>query len=360
MTKDPDKPPTVDDPQGTTAPQTDDEGWSEASDQKPEPEPPPPRSESLRAAVGVKNKPSRAARAKARADKKADKKADKRASAATTDDDDDESKPRLSQRAKLIAVLIAIGSVALAALIVQGIFNSKHYDFVCHSKQITAERGRRFPPWGSSTLSGDAWKPIVIPPNTECANASFDDAHKLERVYADALYDQADRRLLSRDPKQIDEASKQLTQALLLTRDPSQEGKRKAIARLQGDVDYARAKAQANAAAKTLEQAAKQFDEAAQKVPRHSRDSAAWAAYARQLSSELLRGPVALRKDAPPEAPATDAAPGTSSTPDRSLTDAGVPAVRAVDAEPGVALPPDTDGSPPLPDAGLPTGGVLL
>jgi hypothetical protein len=232
--------------------------------------------------------------------------------------------------------------VLVGTFVLLGRANSQKFAVACETKQIVAEQGRSFPPWGMHQLAGDEWKPIAIEASTECTARDTDDVAQLEKWYLDALIEQASALLTAREVK-FEDASKALDQALLLARSPERRDERKTIERLQGDVDYWRASAKLREAATALGDAANQFDAAAAKRPRHVNDAAAWASFLRKLAEQLHGGP---------NGGAATTAPTTT---------AGEPKVAA---PPGVALPVEppsvVEPPPPAPDAGVPSGGVLL
>jgi hypothetical protein len=269
---------------------------------------------------------------------------------------------RLSPRTTRIAIGGGVGLVLIGIIVALGWFNARDYYLVCATDEIRAERGRAFPPWGTTTMSGAAWTTIEIPDNTECIEHRTDDLTELEAYFLEALLAQANARLASAEPTNIDVAEEQLKQAFLLTRTPERRDKRKEVERLVGDVEYWRAAAQVKAAVSDLGKAGEQFEGAAKRLPRHQTDSTAWAEYTRHMSEELLRGPPSLRPDDPAASQLGDTPPFQGTGPDSPvrMPDAGVPAVPPVDAQPGVMLPPATDAAPAPPDAGLPRGGVLL
>ncbi|HUH02949.1 MAG TPA: hypothetical protein VML75_13220 [Kofleriaceae bacterium] len=269
------------------------------------------------------------------------------------------SEPRLSPRTTAIAIGGGIAVVLIGIVIALGWFNARDYYLVCATDEIRAERGRGFPPWGTTTMSGKAWTRIEIPDNTECIEHRTDDLTELEAYFLEALLGQANARLASAEPQNIDVAEEQLEQAFLLTRTPERRDKRKEVERLVGDVEYWRAAAQVRAAVAELGKAGDQFEGAAKRLPRHQTDSTAWAEYTRHVSEELLRGPPSLRPEDPTASPPGDTPPFKGTGPDSPvrMPDAGVP---PIDAQPGVMLPPATDATPAPPDGGLPRGGVLL
>lgn len=312
----------------------------------PEPYPPKKRYEDLTSAVGVDTD-------------KEDKKRRRKKKRKDDDDDDDGGgkRRRVSTRTTVIAIIIGVLALAIATIVVLGNFNSRYYYFVCGAETITAERGKTFPPWGSEVISGKQWEPIKIPPNAECEEARYESSEELEEAYSKALFAQAEARLLAGGTENVTVAAAQLDQALLLLRDPNRKKRRDDILRLQGDVEYARARAQAAEAANQLAEAAQGFDKATKKVPRHTRDASKWAEFARKVQKMIELGPKSLEGIHLPsgENPNPSTSNGGSTSAD--IRDAGP---GPVDAEPGVALPPTADAKPAPIDAGLPSGGVLL
>lgn len=286
------------------------------------------------------------------------------------DDGDDGSprKPR-SRKTIVVSVLSIVAGLSIAALVFLGRANSDRYLLVCEAERAVAEQGRAFPPWGIQALGGDAWKPIKITPETRCQPHETDDLLALERLYLAMILDQATGLLTAREVTQLDDAEALLKQALLLTRPPEREPAQlasernehhKEIERMLGDVTYWRASAKLHDAATALTEAAKQFDSAAAQDPRHVSDAAAWAAYARRLAQELHKGPAgAMRSTAPPAASAVPPTAPPAEHPD-------LPAGVALPVEPGKgsaeepSLAPGPAPAPAPPDAGVPTGGVLL
>jgi hypothetical protein len=259
------------------------------------------------------------------------------------DRDDDGATPRGGRTLMVAALAITIGIIA-GTFALLGRANSERYAIKCESDKIVAEQGRAFPPWGSRPLSGTEWKPIAIAPDAECKPRDTDDLDELAKWYLDLLVDQANSQLTAREVTKIDLVAEQLNQALLLARAPERRDQRKDIERLLGDVEYWRASAKLRDAAAALAEAAKLFDSAAAQRPRHASDAAARASDARKLVDELHAGPA-----------------GTSKTTFPPLPQPEHPA-----APVGAALPIEpergSDAPPPLaaPDAGVPTGGVLL
>ncbi len=140
-------------------------------------------------------------------------------------------------------------------------------------------------------MSGTEWKPVAIPPNAECKPRDSDDVDELAGWYLDALVDRANVELATHDPTRVEIAAAELDQALLLARAPERRDQRNDIARLQGDVEYWRASAKLASAQTALLDAAKQFDAAANKRPRHVADASAWSAFVRKLAEQLKGGP---------------------------------------------------------------------
>lgn len=317
-----------------------------------EPFPPVAAEESLREAVGIPRKPQRFS-----IDEPAPKKAKKappakppRAETAAVDDDDD-GEPRSRLWAWLILVFVLGGGVA--ALVLLGRTNAESYYFSCEPDRVVAEQGRSFPPWGKSALDGAAWKPIKIPPSAECVSTQTEDAAELGSLFVDALVKQATARLAVHTTEDVDEAERQLNQALLLSRSPEGQDRRKEIERLLGDVVYWRAAALIESGLVGLEGAAKIFDDASARRPLHASDASRWAEHVRAIIEELRRGPPAMRTPGAETSLPFGPPPGGDVREPDSTRDA---------APPGVLLPlePDAGVPPPPVDAALPTGGVLL
>jgi hypothetical protein len=272
------------------------------------------------------------------------------------DGDDDGLAPPRSKRTMIIATLSIVVGLGIATLVFLGRANAQRYVLSCDSAHAIAEQGRGFPPWGSRPLHGPEWAPITLPANAECQPRETDDVNELGKWYLELLLDRANATLTARDlldsvggpatANPLDIVAAQLDQALLLARDPDRRDQRKDVTRLQGDVAYWRAAARLRDASTVLVDAAKQFDTANQQHPRHATDAAAWSTFLHHLADELHAGPNGVAPIAPATATNADV---TGTTP--------VPV--------GTALPvePDSGGSavpPPTPDAGIPSGGVLL
>lgn len=263
---------------------------------------------------------------------------------ADPDADDEEGARKPRGRWPLVAAVALLAGGFLATLVLLGRSNASRYVFHCGEQKITAEQGRGFPPWGSERLGGAEWKPIEIPPGAECQTRETDDRAELEQWFLDALVEQAQTKLTAKEVTKVDRAQAELEQALLLSRDPDRRDQRKEIDRLLGDVEYWRGAARVKAALETLEEAAKRYDAAADKRPRHASDAAAWAQWLREVAAGLRKGPAGLKGDAP-------VGPGEPPRP-QAPTGVALPV-----EEPGVV-----DAAPitaPI-DAGIPRGGVLL
>jgi hypothetical protein len=257
-----------------------------------------------------------------------------------------------------IAILVGL---TITALIFLGRANSSRYLLACTSDHVAAEQGRAFPPWGSHPLSSAEWHAIALPANAACKPRETDEPTELARWYYDILVDRASSTLTSRElldsiphagaaatsstpQNPLDVVGAQLEQALLLARIFDGSDQRKDVERLQGDLEYWRATVRLRDASQTLLDAAKQFDDAAARRPRHVSDASAWATFVRRLAGDLHAGP----NGAPAVSPAMPAEPHTP-----------VPTGSELPVEPppaGSAVAP----TPPAPDAGVPSGGVLL
>ncbi len=303
----------------------------------------------------------------------------------------DEPRPRRSARTILLGAALAIGTAGIAVVVLLGYLNSDRYALACEPDRAVAEQGRGFPPWGTRALTGAAWRPVKIAPETRCQPHETDDALVLQRVFLAMVLDQATALLTAHEVSRVDDAEALLQQALLLTRPAEHESESLArqrgeqheeIERLLGDVAYWRGQAKVRDALGALGDAARQFDAAVARHPRHVSDAAAWAARMRTLAGELhagsagpAAGPVTPASPAPPSstslppapspsppAPSPPASSPTEPTPAAATGSAGSASVPA-----GVAPPAELDRPPrspppaaPPPDAGAPTGGVLL
>ena len=274
------------------------------------------------------------------------------------DDSDDGGDGPPRRRTLAIGVAAMIGLIGFAVSIFVGRMNSERFLIACTNDSITPQQGRSFPPWGAKPMSGAQWKPIALPPNAECKPRETEDPLELERWYLDMLVDRASTTLTSRTladtaaaastkggANPLDIAAEQLNQALLLSRSPDRRDQRKEVERLLGDVQYWRAMLRLRDASAALGDAARQFESVSNQRPRHVTDAAGWSTFLRRVGDELRGGPNG--KPAP--------AAGASATEEHAA------------APMGVALPtePTNDGSgadatATTPDAGVPTGGVLL
>jgi len=276
---------------------------------------------------------------------------------AQTEPADDATPPR-SKRTMVIASTSLVVGLSIAALVFLGHANAERYAINCEASRATPMQGRSFPPWGTRAMTGPEWAAIALPPNAECQPRETDDPAELGKWYLELLLDRATATLTKNNlldvvvaPGQpvvspLDAVSAELDQALLLARDPDRRDQRKEITRLQGDVQYWRATLRLRDASAVLADAAKQFDAANQQHPRHVTDAAAWSTFLHHLADELHAGP----NGAPIIGPAGVLMPATTSS--------GVP------VPVGTALPVEegSGGSAEAatPDAGVPSGGVLL
>jgi hypothetical protein len=273
------------------------------------------------------------------------------------DDDDDESRSLRGRRTMTVSALALVGGLAIAALVILGRINSGRYLLACEAERAVPQQGRGFPPWGMRTLDGDTWRPLKIAPETRCQPRETEDLRELERLYLSMILEQATALLTAREVTRLDEAEGLLNQALLLTRPPEHETEKlaaernerhKDIERLLGDVTYWRASAKLRDAATALGEVAKQFDSAAQQQPRHMSDAQAWASHVRKLAQQLTAGPAGAT---PPAAVTVPAAPASEH--------ANVPVGTALPVEPATGSAAEAPAAV-APDAGVPSGGVLL
>ena len=291
----------------------------------------------------------------------------------------DDPRPRRSLGTALLAAALAIGTVGGAVVVLLGYLNSDRYVLTCEPERAVPEQGRGFPPWGTRALTGAAWRPVKIAPETRCQPHETDDVLVLQRGFLAMVLDQATALLTAREVNRVDDAEALLQQALLLTRPAEHEPEPLArqrgeqhqeIEHLLGDVAYWRGQAKVRDALTALGDAAKLFDTAVTRHPHHVSDAAAWAARARMLAEQLHAGSAAPAAD--PAAPASPAPPSSAPSPAAPSSPVAPPAPAAATGSAGSASAPATppaelDKSPrppppatPPPDAGAPASGVLL
>lgn len=265
------------------------------------------------------------------------------------DDDDDDGTPRKSRKTVFVAALAVFVGSGIAALVFIGKVNSARYYISCEAERVVVERGRSFPPWGRTELDGPEWKALRIPPEAGCHEQETEEIADLAAWYKKILVEQATKLLEAREVTKVDEAEGMLKQALLVSRslrtDDDAKNARGEIDRLLGDVVYWRASARLKNASETLLDAAKQFDAAQLQRPAHFNDAGEWATFARRLADQLKAGPNGIPTASFPPAPPSErpAAPMGTALP--------------VEPDEGSAA---SEPPPAPPDAGLPTGGVLL
>lgn len=264
---------------------------------------------------------------------------------ADTDDDADQGGRPRSRRPLVLAAAATLVAIAVALAVVLGHFNAQRLAIHCEPDRIVATSGRSFPPWGESTLDAPEFAAIAIPKDTECTARTTTNRTELEDWYLAALMEQATARLTTRAVADVELASKQLEQALLLTRVATRRDARKEVDRLVGDVEYWRAAARLKASSDALLEAATQFDAAAKKRPRHATDAAEWAVHVRRLVELLRAGPNGVTGQSP-------ATSGLGPTPTETPATSPVPASGS--AAPNAPDAPVNGASPPA------TGGVLL
>jgi hypothetical protein len=306
----------------------------------------------LRDAAGVRprpeREPSRSARAGAHDDDRAD--------GLDGDGEGDGDGPRKSRKMLVVGAFTTVIGLGIAALVLLGRVNKASFVIACKPQEVVAEQGRAFPPWGTRALQDDdKWKPIKIPPEAECRERETEDESELSGWYLDMLVERATALLTIREVTDYAGAATILEQALLHARAPERRDQRKEIERLLGDVGYWRASAKLRDASAALTEAAKLFDTAATQRPRHVSDASAWATYARKLIDDLRAGPTGAKQSPFPPLTASErpVAPAGTALPVEPEPAAGSATGNGTDT--GSAAPPATP-----PDAGVPTGGVLL
>jgi hypothetical protein len=239
-------------------------------------------------------------------------------------------------------ILLACAAALLVTAGILGYFNSKKYYFTCDDSFIAAERGRFFP-WGRAELSGKKWEHIPIGPEVRCGDSTVASEDELTDLFARAIIDRATD-MLGRDDKNVDleEAARRLDQALLLTRAPDSE-RRKKVDNLRGDLAYRRAQRRYTSGVTALREAAALYEKAATHVPVHTRDGATWSEFTTTMAGELDKGPHELCEETP--------VPAIPDTP---------PPEPEQPAHPPVSSEIDAGPPPPQPPPDPNKGGVLL
>lgn len=264
-----------------------------------------------------------------------------------------ESKPpkrrRLSTRGRVIAVGLALFVALLGAGGFLSWLNSRHYYVACTDKSIRAERGRLWP-WGRAPLEGDKWRPIPVA--DECREREVSGPEELEAALLSEIQTRADAILSKQPPEDLDGATKLLDQGLLLSRSPAQRDARKAIKRLQADVEYWRARGEVDAAIASLKDARDKLDAASAKQLRHVADAGTWVAFLDGLIERAKAGPGGEVANESGETE-TPGPPDSGAGPEPRGETSKAPPATAPDL-------PDAGTSAPPPDAPLPRGGVLL
>ena len=264
----------------------------------------------------------------------------------------EEPRPPSNRKVMTVAAISIFVGLLTLTLILLGRANSQRYLITCTTDQVRAERGRAFPPWGSQLMAGNAYKPIALPASAECKPQETDDIAELDRWYLDILVERASATLtapaVDAPGKPLDVAEGQLNQALLLSRAPERRDQRKEVERLLGDVQYWRASLRLRDASAALSDAAKQFEAAAAQRPRHVSDAGSWAGFLKRVVDELKAGPNGVTATVPTPAGAAAAVTTAPTT---------APLGTALPVEPTPAATPEPEVKP---DAGVPTGGVLL
>ena len=101
-------------------------------------------------------------------------------------------------RVYLIGGLLLVVGLVVLAFIVLGRLNAQRLVMVCSPDHVSAERGRSFPPWGTTALDGPEWAPIAIPPQAECQDRETKDRNDLVGWYLTALVHQASAKLAAK------------------------------------------------------------------------------------------------------------------------------------------------------------------
>lgn len=285
------------------------------------------------------------------------KKKSKRSELPDDGDIGEDGQPRRNKKVMLVAAASIVVGGGIAALVLLGRVNAERYALACTTTQAVAEQGRSFPPWGTRPLTGAEWRPIALPPNAQCQAKELDSRAALEAAFLDLLLERTNAALTTPSflepvpanappgTSPLDAIGTQLEQALLLSRAPERGDQRKQVERLLGDVQYWRASLRLRDASAALADASRQFDAAALQRPLHASDAGAWAEFLRRLAEQLHAGPAGAPSVAPTGPAAEPRAPAPQGT--------------ALPVEPAPAGDGSAEPASP-PDAGVPTGGVLL
>jgi hypothetical protein len=268
--------------------------------------------------------------------------------------DDDGNPPGKNRTMSIVIGAALVAGVGISTLVLLGRVNAERYVLDCTTNAAVAEQGRSFPPWGTHRMTGAEWRPITLPPNAQCKTQELGERTTLEAKFLDLLLERTNAALSGRNLVEaspagakvtpIEAVEAQLEQALLLSRAPERGDQRKQVERMLGDVQYWRASLRLRDANAALVEASRQFDAAALQRPMHVSDASAWAELVRRVSDELRAGPAGASAVVPPAAAGDPRSPAPQGT--------------ALPVEPVPAAGSDTP--PVLPDAGVPTGGVLL
>lgn len=264
------------------------------------------------------------------------------------DDPDAPDDPKKSKRPWILGGIGVAAALVVGGLIFLGHVNAQTYAFTCQPDKIVAEQGRAFPPWGTRPLTDPEWKPVDITPRFACVSTETDDRGKLASWFADALYDNAAEELTpspGHEVTKLDLAEQQIDQALLLLRTATEaKHGREQTEHWLANVTFWRTKAKLRESIAGLGELANQFDQAAKAGPHQITNAHAWAEYVRKVAAELkLDQPEASTANAPPPPEERPGAPAPMGT-----------ALPVEPTRPAEALP-----APP-PDAGVPSGGVML
>lgn len=272
------------------------------------------------------------------------------------------SGPVLSRRAVVALVLLGVFLIAVAVLWFLGNRNSSKLYIDCGDEQITASRGRAFPPWGTSGLSGKKWAAVDhIVEFTQCDDETFSDMDTLEARYRSLILRQIDTWLESIDKDEsradLPTVRQQLEQAALLSRpsDVDSIEARKHIARLSGDVSYWEAIGALESVTQRMRATIDLYREAVERQPVHARDAKEWLEFIQHLDRELTLGPPILRPAKPAAKPSAVTAdkPQQPSPTQREPAHANPDVPRAgPDDSPAAPVEPPAVPNPPPPASG--------
>ena len=225
-------------------------------------------------------------------------------------------------RSRLIWLTVAVVALAGGVTAIAGYINGHTYYLVCGAHEITAARGRFFPPFGKSQLSGPEWQPIADPRSElACATRELSSSHALAEVYRELLFRHVDSWLAEKWPddvrtriveirasvagmtEMLDAMEKELEHALQLSRglDDRSLDFQGMVRRRMGDISFWRGQIALTSAITSLDRAAEYFEKAAKYRPTNSADWDTWRYFVAESADMLGGGPPLLHFADPTE-----------------------------------------------------------